>query len=253
MLTQHLRDYLGHMTETGVEHTGSSTKDRLLLAAAQLLHESKNREVSTRAICELAGVQAPTLYHYFGSKQGLLDVVVNHGFTEYMQGAARQFVEADTGEPVAAIRDAWDSHVRFGLAHPSFYVLVYGEIAPGVPCTLTTTAERMLVDLLNQVARQGRLRVAPAVAARQLVAANIGVTLGLITTPGEADFGWSHQLRDTILDALVDDAPATGAVVPSSLSTVAVGFLAALDQEGGDLTDGEATLLREWLHRLAAR
>jgi len=50
--------------------------DRLLLAAGQLLHEAKGGNVSTRAICDRAGVQAPTLYHHFGSKQGLLDAVV---------------------------------------------------------------------------------------------------------------------------------------------------------------------------------
>jgi AcrR family transcriptional regulator len=235
------------MTETSAERTGSSTRDRLLLAAGQLLHESKNRDVSTRAICERAGVQAPTLYHYFGSKQGLLDAVVNHGFTQYMRDAAQGH---DTDDPVAAIRAVWDNHVRFGLANPSFYVLVHGEIQPGVPCTLTATAVQLVLDLLNQAARAGRLRVAPEVAAHQFVAANVGVTLGLIATPGEPDFGWSTQLRDTILDAVLDDAPAARPA-GSALSTVAVGFLAALDEDRGGLTDGETTLLREWLHRMA--
>lgn len=235
------------MTDTGVERKGSSTRDRLLLAAAQLLHESNNRDVSTRAICERAGVQAPTLYHYFGSKQGLLDAVVNHGFTQYMRDATRVH---GTDDPIAAIRDGWDDHVRFGLEHPSFYVLVYGEIQPGVPCTLTTTAERMQLDLLNQVARAGRLRIAPGIAARQLVAANIGVTLSLIATPGDPDFGWSRQLRDAILGAVVEGA-SVARPDGGTLSTMAVGFLAALDQEHGGLTEGESALLREWLHRLA--
>lgn len=235
------------MTDNGDDPKGSSTRDRLLLAAAQLLQESNNRDVSTRAICERAGVQAPTLYHYFGNKQGLLDAVVNHGFTQYMQDAARGH-EGD--DPVTAIRDGWDNHVRFGLAHPSFYVLVYGEIQPGVPCTLSSTAERMLVELLNQVAREGRLRIAPDVAAKQIVAANIGATLSLIAAQGEPDFAWSTQLRDTVLDAVVDGA---GAARPNSgtLSTMAVGFLAALDEDKTTFTDGERTLLREWLHRVA--
>lgn len=235
------------MTDNGGDPKGSSTRDRLLLAAAQLLQESNNRDVSTRAICERAGVQAPTLYHYFGNKQGLLDAVVNHGFTQYMQDAARAH---DGGDPVAAIRDGWDNHIRFGLEHPSFYVLVYGEIQPGVPCTLSSTAERMLIELLNHVAREGRLRVAPDVAAKQIVAANIGATLNLIATPGEPDFAWSTQLRDTVLDAVVDGAHAAGGAL-STMSTMAVGFLAALDEDKSTFTDGERTLLREWLHRVA--
>jgi AcrR family transcriptional regulator len=41
-------------------------------------------EVSTRAICERAGVQAPTLYHHFGNKQALLDAVITHGFNRFL-------------------------------------------------------------------------------------------------------------------------------------------------------------------------
>jgi AcrR family transcriptional regulator len=225
--------------------TGSSTRDRLLLAAAELLHESTNRDVSTRAICERAGVQAPTLYHYFGNKQGLLDAVVNDRFTQHML--------AEVGahdDPVESIRDSWDHHLRFGLDQPSFYVLVHGEIQPDVPCSLTSTAERLLLEWLNQVARHGRLRVAPSVAAKQLVAANVGVTLSLIATPGELDLAWSTQLRDTLIAAVVDGED-TARPAGGALSTMAVGFLAALDQDGGGLTTGETTLLREWLHRIA--
>jgi hypothetical protein len=108
----------------------------------------------------------------------------------------------------------------------------------------------MLVELLNQVARDGRLRVAPDVAARQIVAANVGATLGLIATPGEPDFGWSTQLREAVLASVLDDdgTPHAGG---GPLSTLAVGFLAALDDDTSAFTDGERTLLREWLHRVA--
>ena len=56
----------------------------MLHAAAELLDEAQGGEVSTRAICDRAGVQAPTLYHHFGSKQGLLDAVLTHGFAEFL-------------------------------------------------------------------------------------------------------------------------------------------------------------------------
>jgi hypothetical protein len=106
------------------------------------------------------------------------------------------------------------------------------------------------VDLLNQVARAGRLRVAPDVAARQLVAANVGATLGLIATPGEPDFGWATQLRESVLAAVLEDAGTTRSA-GGPLSTMAVGFLAALDEDATVFTEGERVLLREWLHRVA--
>jgi AcrR family transcriptional regulator len=219
----------------------TETRDRLLGAAAELLTESTGRDVSTRAICERAGVQAPTLYHYFGNKQGLLDAVVDEAFTTHMRDAAREH-----DDPVDAVRAAWDDHVRFGLAHPSYYVLVFGELLPGTPCTLTATAERLVVDLLNRVARQGRLQLAPDVAAKEVVAANVGATLALISDPGA---GWAEQLRDAVLASVVREAPEEH--TDGTLSAMAVGFLAALDGEPAAFTDGERTLLREWLHRVA--
>ena len=75
-------------------------------------------EVSTRAICERAGVQAPTLYHHFGSKRGLEDAVITHGFKRFLADAG--------GDAIEDIRAGWDLHVRFGLENPGFYALIYG-------------------------------------------------------------------------------------------------------------------------------
>jgi AcrR family transcriptional regulator len=224
----------------------STTRDRLLLAAAELLHASEDKKVSTRAICERAGVQAPTLYHHFGSKQGLLDAVVNYGFTQYVQ-AGNEPVPA--GDPLTLIRSGWDDHVRYGLEHPSFYVLLYGQIQPGVPCTITASAEAMLLELLTAVARQGRLRVPPGAAAKRIVAANVGVTLSLIATPeGERDPSMSRDVRDAVLAALVTGE--TGTEVPE-LGVLAIALSASLGEGTAKLSAGENSMLREWLQELA--
>ncbi|MFF4594660.1 TetR/AcrR family transcriptional regulator [Amycolatopsis sp. NPDC001319] len=225
----------------------TSAKDRLLLAAAQLLDAAAGGPVSTRAICERAGVQAPTLYHHFGSKQGLLDAVVNFGFTQYVESTDKNRADAD---PVEQIREGWDRHVDYGLAHPAFYLLLYGQIEPGVPCTLTSSAEAMLLELLTRAARQGRLRVAPAEAAQQIAAANSGVTLSLIAQPEDArDLEMSHQVREALLARLITDAPADAG---SSVGVLAVALSTALDEQSDQLTPVEQTMLREWLGRLAS-
>ncbi|WP_410674831.1 TetR/AcrR family transcriptional regulator [Amycolatopsis sp. cmx-4-68] len=227
----------------GRSSNATSTRDRLLLAAGQLLHEAGDGPVSTRAICERAGVQAPTLYHHFGSKQGLLDAVVNYGFTQYVQAPSPD------GDPVDRIRAGWDRHVEYGLAHPEFYVLLYGQIEPGVPCNLTSSAEAMLLELFTPLARDGRLRVEAAEAARQFAAANSGVTLSLIAQPEESrDLGMSTQVREAVLAGLLAGRPAEG----SSVSALAVALSTALADDVDELTTTERQLLREWLHRLAS-
>src|SRR3954468_3520437 len=209
----------------GRSSSATSTRDRLLLAAGQLLHEAGDGPVSTRAICERAGVQAPTLYHPFGSKQGLLDAVVNYGFTQYVQ------VPSPDGDPVDRIRAGWDRHVEYGLENPQFYVLLYGQIEPGVPCNLTSSAEAMLLDLFTPLAREGRLRVEAAEAARQLAAANSGVTLSLIAQPEESrDLAMSAQVRESVLAGLLADRP----VGESSVSALAVALSTALAHDTDD-------------------
>lgn len=217
-----------------------SSRDRLLDAAAELLQESADHDVSTRAICERAGVQAPTLYHHFGNKQGLLATVVVEAFTTHLGATTAP------DDPVEALRFTWDEHIRFGVERANIYTYAFGQLRSGEPAGLATVAERALLDRLNEVARHGMLRVAPEAAASRLLAANVGATLARIAT---ADFDTGGLLDSVLADVLADGpAPMRG----GGLTTVAVAFLAALDQDSRELTTGEVTLLREWLNRLAA-
>ena len=52
-----------------------TVRTRILETAAGLLAQSADADVSTRAVCDAAGVTAPTLYHHFGDKDGLLAAV----------------------------------------------------------------------------------------------------------------------------------------------------------------------------------
>ena len=105
-----------------------SVRIRILEAASELLACSADADISTRAVCEAAGVTAPTLYHHFGSKQGLIDTVTSHGFSQYVSPAGSPEASPD---PIQDLRDGWDRHVLFGLEHPTFYALLYGRVEPG--------------------------------------------------------------------------------------------------------------------------
>jgi AcrR family transcriptional regulator len=230
----------------GLEGTGEveAPRDRLLLAAARLL-ETEGRSFSTRAVCEAAGVTAPTLYHHFGSKDGLIDAVVQFGFSQYVVPP-----ETPVTDPIAALREGWDRHVGFGLDHPTFYVLLYGRVQPGRPCAMTGPATNMLTRLLDAVARTGALRVAPADAAAQILAANVGVTLQLIAYPeNRRDRGLSDRVREATLAGVLA-RPAGHS--PRTLAAAAISLRAALADEHATLTPGELALLSELLDRLSA-
>lgn len=229
--------------------SAGETRDRLLLAAAQLMDEARGTSVSTRAICQRAGVEAPTLYHHFGSKQGLVDAVIQHGFNQYLQPQADCEASLD---PIETIRLGWDRHVRFGLDNPRFYALLYGNVERGRPCAITSPALAQLTRLLSAAASVGRLRVAPGDAAAQLLAANIGVTLSLIAQPEEStDLTLSDRVREAALAGVLVRNEATSNVSPSEARASAALVLATTLNEAAVLSPGERALLSELLNRLA--
>jgi AcrR family transcriptional regulator len=236
---------------TSLHQTDLQARDRLLLAATQLLDEAGGGPVSTRQITERAGVQAPTLYHHFGSKQALLDAVVSHGFKEFLR---RRRAAGAAGDPIDDIRAGWDTHVAFGLEFPSAYSHIYGNVKPGVPCGLVEDVRAMLLETLKPAEEQGRLLVSAAKAAEHILAASSGVTLALIQQPlDERDLDLSTRVRDSVLhtiasgDDLEAPAVATARSLPAAVGTVSE----ALESEAGSLTAGEIALMRELLARLS--
>src|SRR5438270_4161559 len=229
--------------------SAGETRDRILLAAAQLMDESGDTTVSTRAVCKRAGVEAPTLYHHFGNKQGLINAVIQHGFNQYVDPETAQ---DNTLDPIEAIRRGWDRHVRFGLENPRFYALLYGNVERGRPCAITSPALARLTELLTAAAKVGRLRIAPADAAAQVLAANVGVTLGLIAQPEDAtDLSLSDRVREAALaGVLADNQQNSGTASNEVRASAAVALAATLD-DADVLTAGEQALLRELLDRLS--
>ncbi|GAC58066.1 putative TetR family transcriptional regulator [Gordonia hirsuta DSM 44140 = NBRC 16056] len=108
------------------EPTASDTREELIIAAAGLIAGSPGEDFSLRAVCDAVGVKLPTLYHFFGSKQGLIDAVVERGFDDYL--AAKSELEA-SGDPIGDLRAEWDAHVDFGVQNPGSYSLRYRALA----------------------------------------------------------------------------------------------------------------------------
>src|SRR3954469_10281766 len=92
-------------------------------AASRLLRDEGASAVTTRAVAQAAGVQAPTIYRLFGDKEGLIDAVAEHVMAAYVAEKSFGVGDAD-GDPVAELRAAWDLHVQFGLANAELYRLL---------------------------------------------------------------------------------------------------------------------------------
>jgi AcrR family transcriptional regulator len=223
----------------------TTTRDRILRAAADLLAEGGRDAVSTRAVAAAARVQAPAIYRLFGDKRGLLDAVAAHGFAAYLRDKTAR---PPSGDPVDDLRRGWDLHVAFGVANPAVYTLMYGDPRPGAAPEAAREAAAVLDGLVRRVAEAGRLRVAADRAAAMIHAAGCGVTLSLIATPpAERDPGLSSAAREAVLAAVATGGP--DADGDGGVAARAAALRAALPGTPG-LSGNERALLGEWLDRV---
>jgi AcrR family transcriptional regulator len=103
------------------------TRRALLDAAIAVVSRQGVDGTSLRMICAGAGVQLPTLYHFFGDKQGLLDAVLPASLDRYLE---HKHGLRPTGYPRADLRRGWDPHVDFARQSPAIYPLMF-PLRPG--------------------------------------------------------------------------------------------------------------------------
>jgi AcrR family transcriptional regulator len=225
----------------------SDVRSRIIEAAADLIAKGGRDAATTRSVALAAGVQAPTIYRLFGDKSGLLDAVAEHGLAQYVRGKALREPHPD---PVQDLRDGWDLHIEFGLAHPGLFAIMAGD--PQSPALSPAAAAG--IDVLRRrvrnIALAGRLRVSETRAVALVHAIGVGTILTLLGQPEERrDLDLSDVARETAIAAIVSEGSPVGGAGPSVAATM---LQASLDQTSV-LSDGERHLMRELLVRIADR
>ncbi|PWI20474.1 TetR family transcriptional regulator [Streptomyces sp. Act143] len=235
-------------TRAETEHQGLTVRQRIVLAAARLLEEDGLEAVSTRAVATAADVPAPSIFRLFGDKDGLLEEVADHGFKRYLEMKA-ELLSGD--DPVQVLRDAWDLHIRFGLEHPGYYGLVYGQVRTGHLPQVGQRAVTGLRGMITRVAAAGRLRMSIERATQVMHSAGVGTIITLLSLPEDMrDLRTSATTREMVIDTLTLPAPKD--VGDAALPSRAMSLRTALDQDDtAPLSPGERALLGEWLDRLA--
>lgn len=98
-----------------------TTEETILQAAADILERVGQEGLTTRAVCAAAKVTAPTLYHHFGDKAGLLNALLSSGIADFM---SRKRLNHTTNDPLADLRRGWDGWIEFALARPTLFGLM---------------------------------------------------------------------------------------------------------------------------------
>ncbi len=202
--------------------------------------------MTTRAVAQTAGVQAPAIYRLFGDKDGLIDAVAEQVMAAYVDEKAAA-ARADS-DPVAELREAWDSHVQFGLANGELYLLLN---SPGRSSSPATAAGiDVLRTRIRRIAAAGLLRVDEQRAVDMIHAAGSGTVLALLEVPaGDRDMALPAAMFDAVAAATIAGKPVTD---DGTVTAVAVTFLTVLGELPA-LTDAERTVMAEWVARSLAR
>ena len=106
--------------------TTDDPRQRIVEAAAALLHDHGAAALTTRGVAQAAGVQAPTIYRLFGDKDGLLDALAEHVMATYV--AARATAVPTDADPVDQVRagnvqeiSSQDQTIEGDLKKPASY------------------------------------------------------------------------------------------------------------------------------------
>src|SRR5580698_11102175 len=126
----------------------------LLAAALKVLEDKGEAQFSTRAVCALARVTAPTLYHHYGSADGLLSAAMTEAFSQFLESKK---AAVQSPEPVTALREGWDDYVRFAAARPRLYAAMMARVLQGAQIPAAQQAFALLIERISAIGAQGRL------------------------------------------------------------------------------------------------
>jgi AcrR family transcriptional regulator len=108
--------------------------------------------VGVQEIVDAVGITKPTLYHFFGSKRGLLEVMLSERFNELR--SLLEDAAAYSGDLPFTLQRVTDVYFEFAKENPAFYRLQLGLwFAPkeSEGYQVVTTLNRFQFDLIEKI------------------------------------------------------------------------------------------------------
>ena len=162
-----------------------STKEEIFTAALQLMGQEGVAGMSLSAVARSVGMQPPSLYEYFPSKNAIYDALFERGARDLRSavlaaGSGQQHAEA----PVAALRAGAHACVAWSLSNPVAAQLLNWRPVPGFePSHEAFSASRAMIEdtrrLLALTVEEGWLD--PAAASDEALLLFTSVIAGIVS------------------------------------------------------------------------
>ena len=186
----------------------ATSAERILSTALDLFAVKGYDATAVREICEAAGITKPTLYHFYGSKEGVLQALVTSGFQRF-----RLLVDSAMAQP-GSFRDRLKGVARamFSSARtqPLYWRFMHGIVwAPPGTAPKTASCTEFYEGVIDVLAAAENA----AVAQGEIAAGESGVRmLILMGAIGEAATGYvisgrpelTPELADGLIDTILD-------------------------------------------------
>ncbi|GAB2476132.1 TetR/AcrR family transcriptional regulator [Promicromonospora xylanilytica] len=107
------------------ERLRRQTVDEIVQTALELIDVGGAHGLSLASVGKAMGMTSPALYHYFASREALLDALVTAGYSDLgaaVAHTARAAADRPAPERLAAIAHAWR---RWALDHPRRYSMLF--------------------------------------------------------------------------------------------------------------------------------
>jgi AcrR family transcriptional regulator len=171
----------------------------ILDAAESLLAEGGYEAFSIRRLTERCGYTAPSIYHHFGDKLGLIDAVLEEHFGELLKVIGGVPTSED---PLETIRARSQAFARFGLGNPTHYRILTTRRDPTArPLQAAEDSRALLEQPWRQLIEQGRLAPEHIDLAQQSCFALLhGIVSLLLSRP---DLAWPPAIVEASIDALL--------------------------------------------------
>jgi AcrR family transcriptional regulator len=177
--------------------------DRILAKALELFARKGYDATSVREICEAAAITKPSLYHFYGSKEGVYHALVEGALSDFRRRVVEQI--AGSGPPPDRLRRVARIYFEYARVHPELTRFLY-SVVHGPPTSAPRTDfpryYEGLVELVSQVLEEGVRdgSFAPGPSDLRML-----VFMGAV---GEAVMGYlivgAPELQPALADRLVD-------------------------------------------------
>jgi AcrR family transcriptional regulator len=178
-----------------------TSAERILNTALVLFAEKGYEATAVREICEAAGITKPTLYHFYGSKDGVLQALVTTGFERF-----RAIVDTGLATP-GSMRDRMKVVARLvfdsASRQPRFWRFMHSQLwSPSRTAMQTKLCTEFYDGVVAAMAAAAETAVRNGELAPGPTAARMLILMGAIS---EAATGYVIAGKPELTPALADE------------------------------------------------